>query len=73
MSRIATIAVTSAIAFAELSLSLAGAQASQGPGVNSGTASSTLQLAMAVIVYGGATFLVAAGLIGSARQRRVES
>ena len=42
-------------------------QASQGPGVGGGTASAWTQLAMAVVVYGGAGIMVVAGLIGAVR------
>ena len=44
------------------------AMSSQGPGVMPGTASASLQLAMAIIVYGRSTLLVGAGLIGAARR-----
>ncbi|WP_371423561.1 hypothetical protein [Tardiphaga sp.] len=47
------------------------AQASQGPGVMHGTAGTTTQLAMAIIVYGGSAMVIAAGLIGAVRQRRI--
>jgi hypothetical protein len=43
--------------------------ASQGPGAGPGTASAFTQLAMAVLVYGVATLVVGAGLIGAARRR----
>lgn len=43
--------------------------ASQGPGVMPGTAGPTLQLAMAVVVYGGSALLVVMGLIGAIRHR----
>ena len=43
------------------------ALASQGPGVTPGTAGASLQLAMAILVYGGSALLIAAGLIGAAR------
>jgi hypothetical protein len=46
-----------------------GALASQGPGAGPGTASSFIQLAMAVIVYGASGLVIGAGLIGAARQR----
>jgi hypothetical protein len=42
---------------------------SQGPGGGPGTASSSTQLAMAIIVYGTAALVIAAGLIGAARRR----
>jgi hypothetical protein len=45
------------------------ALASQGPGVMPGTAGASLQLAMAIIVYGGSALLIAAGLIGAIRHR----
>ena len=51
------------------SLSATAAFASQGPGGGPGTASSFTQLAMAIIVYGVSAAVVAAGLIGAARQR----
>lgn len=45
------------------------ALASQGPGAGQGTASGFTQLAMAVLVYGSAAFVIAAGLIGAVRRR----
>ncbi len=45
------------------------ALASQGPGGGPGTAGHFTQLAMAIIVYGGAALVVSAGLIGAARGR----
>jgi hypothetical protein len=45
------------------------ALASQGPGGGPGTASPATQLAMAIIVYGGAALLVAAGLFGALKRR----
>jgi hypothetical protein len=50
-------------------LSASTALASQGPGGGPGTASSFTQLAMAILVYGVSAAVVAAGLIGAARQR----
>jgi hypothetical protein len=44
------------------------ALASQGPGTSPGTASSVVQLAMAVLVYGAAALVVCAGLIGAVRR-----
>jgi hypothetical protein len=46
------------------------ALASQGPGGGPGTASSSTQLAMAIIVYGTSALVVGIGLIGAARRRR---
>jgi hypothetical protein len=68
---ISTIIITLTLVAAGSELWLAQAQASQGPGVNPGTASTTLQIAMAIIIYGGSALLVAAGLIGAARQRKL--
>ena len=65
LSRAAFAAVTTAanLAFAEAAL------AAQGPGTGAGTASSLVQLAMAVMVYGTSALVVAAGLIGAVRRR----
>ena len=46
----------------------ASASASQGPGGGMGTASDFTQVAMAVLVYGTAALIVAAGLIGALRR-----
>jgi hypothetical protein len=46
------------------------AMASQGPGVMPGTVGASLQLAMAIVVYGGCALLIAAGLFGAVRRRR---
>ena len=45
------------------------ALASQGPGGGPGTASPSTQLVMAILVYGGAALLIAAGLIGALKRR----
>jgi hypothetical protein len=45
------------------------ALASQGPGGGPGTASPSTQLVMAIIVYGSAALLLAAGLIGALKRR----
>jgi len=45
------------------------ALASQGPGGGPGTASPLTQLVMAIVVYGGAALILAAGLIGSLTRR----
>ena len=45
------------------------ALASQGPGGGQGTASPSTQLAMAIIVYGGAALILAAGLFGALKRR----
>ena len=56
--------VTVIVAFAA-----SAALASQGPGVPPGTASAFTQTAMAIIVYGSAALVIAAGLIGGIRRR----
>ena len=65
LSRAAFVAVTTvaSLAFAEAAL------AAQGPGTGAGTASSLMQLAMAVIVYGTSALVIGAGLIGAVRGR----
>ena len=45
------------------------ALASQGPGGGPGTASASTQLVMAIVIYGGAALLLAAGLIGALRRK----
>ena len=45
------------------------AHASQGPGGGMGTASHLTQMMMAIAVYGASAIIVAAGLIGAARNR----
>lgn len=42
--------------------------ASQGPGAGPGTASPTVQVAMAVIVYGGSALVIAVGVVGALRK-----
>jgi hypothetical protein len=43
------------------------AVASQGPGVEAGSASPLTQLVMAILVYGASALIVGAGLIGALR------
>jgi hypothetical protein len=45
------------------------ALASQGPGGGPGTASTSTQLVMAIVIYGGAALLLAAGLIGLLKRK----
>jgi hypothetical protein len=45
------------------------ATASQGPGTAPGTASSSTQLAMAIVIYGGAALILAASLVVAIRRR----
>ena len=58
-----------AVTVATLSFPVAAA-ASQGPGGGPGTASHIVQLAMAVVIYGGCALIVVAGLIGGLRTQR---
>ena len=59
---ISRLAITASIA-----LGASSALASQGPGVESGTASPLTQLVMAILVYGASAAIVGAGLIGALR------
>jgi hypothetical protein len=43
--------------------------ASQGPGASGGTASASTQLAMAIIIYGGVSLILAASLTTALRRR----
>lgn len=70
MRLISTIVVTFAVVSADAGLWIEQMQASQGPGVMPSTAGTTTQLAMTIIVYGGAAIVVAVGLIGAVRRRR---
>ena len=54
---------------AAMLLPAASALASQGPGGGMGSASSFMQSAMAVLVYGISALVVGAGLIGALRRR----
>ena len=47
----------------------AAAFASQGPGTAPGTASAAAQLAMAIVIYGGAALIIAASLAVAIRRR----
>ena len=49
------------------SLWTSAAFASQGPGAGLGTASSFIQLTMAILVYGAAALVIGVGLIGAVR------
>jgi hypothetical protein len=51
-----------------ITLASAPALASQGPGTVAGTAGSTTQLAMAILVYGACALVVGFGLIGALRK-----
>ena len=66
MSRNSTTALKG-ITVAIVALATTGALASQGPGVPPGTASAFTQTTMAIIVYGSAALIIAAGLIGGLR------
>ena len=57
---------------AELFLSItitSAAFASQGPGASGGTASASTQLAMAIIIYGGVSLILAASLTRALKRR----
>ncbi|MCP3379177.1 hypothetical protein NLM31_01820 [Bradyrhizobium sp. CCGUVB4N] len=60
--RISRLAIT-----ASMLLGASSALASQGPGVEGGTASPLTQLVMAILVYGASALIVGAGLIGALR------
>ena len=53
---------------ASVALGASSALASQGPGVEGGTASPLTQLVMAILVYGVSAAVVGAGLIGALRR-----
>ena len=72
MTSIASTLLTTGLMVVSLLAGFEHASASQGPGVAAGAASTTVQLAMAIIVYGGSAVLLAAGLIGAARQRKAQ-
>jgi hypothetical protein len=53
-----------------LSMTIASAAfASQGPGASGGTASASTQLAMAIIIYGGVSLILAASLTTALKRR----
>jgi formate/nitrite transporter FocA (FNT family) len=60
--RISRLAITAGVL-----LGASSALASQGPGVEGGTASPLTQLVMAILVYGASAIVVGAGLIGALR------
>ena len=68
MSRISNKALT-AFATTVAAFGTTSAIASQGPGMMPGTASAFTQTAMAIVVYGAAALIIAAGLIGGLRRR----
>jgi hypothetical protein len=61
--RISSLAITVSVL-----LGASSALASQGPGVEGGTASPLTQLVMAILVYGASALIVGAGLIGALRR-----
>jgi hypothetical protein len=65
--RTASVVCAAASSLAVLSWSAA-AFAAQGPGASQGTAGASIQLAMAVLVYGAAALVIGAGLIGAVRR-----
>jgi hypothetical protein len=68
MSRNSTTA-SKAIITLIVALAASAALASQGPGVPPGTASAFTQTTMAIIVYGSAALIIAAGFIRGLRRR----
>jgi len=60
--RISSLAIAASVL-----LGASSALASQGPGVEGGTASPLTQLVMAILVYGVSAVIVGAGLIGALR------
>ena len=57
-----------ALSVTSITLASAAALASQGPGTAAGTAGSTTQLAMAILVYGTCALVVGIGLMGAMRK-----
>jgi hypothetical protein len=71
MSRLLLLRNRRALA-AELFLSMtmtSAAFASQGPGASHGAASASTQLAMAIIIYGGVSLILAASLTAALKRR----
>lgn len=69
MPRISSVLLTNFVT----TMSFAGhALASQGPGTTPGTASASLQWAMAITVYGVCAAAIAAGAIGTFRKNRIQ-
>ena len=67
MTQFRTLLISGLAIAASILVSASSALASQGPGVESGTASQTTQLVMAILVYGASAAIIGAGLIGALR------
>ena len=68
MTQFRTLLISGLAIAASIVGSASSALASQGPGVESGTASQTTQLVMAILVYGASAAVIGAGLIGALRR-----
>ena len=68
MTQFRTLLISGLAIAASILVSASSALASQGPGVESGTASQTTQLVMAILVYGASAAIIGAGLIGALRR-----
>ena len=68
MTQFRTLLISGLAIAASILVRASSALASQGPGVESGTASQTTQLVMAILVYGASAAIIGAGLIGALRR-----
>jgi len=68
MARFRALQISALAITASAVLGASSALASQGPGVEAGTASPLTQLVMAILVYGASALVVGAGLIGALRR-----
>ena len=68
MTQFRTLLISGLAIAASILVSASSALASQGPGVESGTASQTTQLVIAILVYGASAAIIGAGLIGALRR-----
>jgi hypothetical protein len=68
MARFRALQISGLAITASVALGASSALASQGPGVEGGTASPLTQLVMAILVYGASALVVGAGLIGALRR-----
>ncbi len=67
MTQVRALLISRPVIAASIALGANSALASQGPGVESGTASPLMQLVMAILVYGASALVIGAGLIGALR------
>ena len=68
MAQFRALRMSRLVIVASVLLGASSALASQGPGVEGGTASPLTQLLMAILVYGASALIVGAGLIGALRR-----